>query len=174
MASDMDSALMFFILGLLSKENTVILPAVFVLAEIAFFKPGMKELFGTGICLFCYNAGLAVWLVLSSASPRRIRTGTGYLGNGQVLPQRSRPAFEINSPYAMSYAVLLPLHYYLATAVSCSTHQSTSSVRRLMGPAGEPLGASRGFGLARLVYPVTVNKAHLGFRCLVFYRWSLA
>jgi len=37
--------LVFFVCGLLSKENTVILPAVFLVAEIGFFKLGAKRLF---------------------------------------------------------------------------------------------------------------------------------
>ena len=41
--------LVLFILGLLSKENAIILPAVFLLAEIAFFKPGTKQLFGRAV-----------------------------------------------------------------------------------------------------------------------------
>jgi len=39
----------YFACALLSKENSVVLPLYFILAEVAFFKPGRKQLFGRAI-----------------------------------------------------------------------------------------------------------------------------
>ena len=134
--------LAFFICGLLSKENTIILPVAFLLAEIAFFKPGIKQLSQRAFVYFVITL-----LLLGVLSFLQHPHGASELGRGIFATVRSYyhevgSTLKGASSYTMSCVVLLPLHHYLAPAVSCSTRQPTSGIRRLIGPAGEPSGRS--------------------------------
>ena len=106
---------MFFILGLLSKENTVILPAVFVLADMAFFKQGMKELFVRAFVYFAITLVLLYGLSFLQHPHGEAELGRGIWAtvksyhNEVGLPLKSIVLTQCRMLFYYLYIIILPL-----------------------------------------------------------------